>query len=258
MKKEISESYLISIVDKALDVILELSHNEDISIRELGKKLNISKSTLYRILRTLECKDFVRKDINNKKYLLGLKVFELGNTIKENFEIQNISYPFMKNLQNLYKETVQLAIVDKETIFIIETIEGTREIRIFSKAGQRFPMTYGNFAKIFLAQMPYNTILALIKKYPLKKYAKNSIIDEELFIKEIEKVKVKGVSVGINDPIDTAFSIAVPIFGYHKEVMASIAISGANIPNNIKRLTQIELSLKKASRQISSQLGFKI
>jgi len=258
LNKKNNKEYLISSIVKALDVILILSSNEDISIRKLGEKLNISKSTLHRILRTLEHKNFVRQDIKNKKYSLGLKFYELGNKIKDKFKIRNISYPFMKDLNNLYQETVQLAIIDKETILIVESIEGTKELRVFAPAGRRLPITYGNFGKIFLAQMPYETILDFLKKYPLKKYAKNSIVDEKLFLQEIENVKIKGIAVGIDDPIDTAFTVAVPIFGYNKDVIASIGLSGAKIPKNMGRLQQIELSLKEISRQISAQLGLKI
>ena len=197
----------------------------------------------------------MRQDIKNKNYSLGLKFYELGNKIKNKFKIRNISYPFMIDLNNLYQETVQLAIIDKETILIVGSIEGTKELRVFAPEGRRFPITYGNFCKIFLAHMSYDTTLDFLKKYPLKKYAKNSIIDEKLFLQEIGNVKIKGVAVGIDDPIDAAFTVAVPIFGYYKDVIASIALSGAKNPKNIESLPQIELSLKEISSQISAQLG---
>lgn len=256
LNKKNNETYLISTVDNALEVLLALSQNEGLSIRELSKELDISRSTLYRILRTLQHKDFVRQDLDTEKYSLGFKVFELGNTIKEKFDIRNIAYPYLKKLRDSTGETVQLAAVDNEEIVILEIIEGIGELRIFSSAGLRFPVTYGNFGKVFLAQKDDEEISKLIEKYPLKKYALNSITKQKEFLKKLEEVRRLGVAIGIDDPIDCAFGIAAPIFDHKKQIIAFIGLSGPKTPYNMENLEGIAKRVKKISEKISKEIGF--
>ena len=252
-----NKKYLISSIDKALNLLIFLSNNKRTSLKNLERALNIPKSSLYRILRTLEEKDFVRQDNNDNYYSLGFKILELSRKLKEGLSIRNVAYPFLKELYDQYQETIQLAVVNKETILIIESIEGVKDIRVFSPVGRKLPITYGNFAKVFLSQMTDDDILSLLVKYPLKKYAENSIMDNKIFLKEVKKVKERNVAIGINDPIDAAFSVVVPIFGQRKEIIiACICISGGNTPENLGKLLEIESSLKKASMEISKQMGF--
>lgn len=256
MGKKNNETYLISSVDNALEVLLVLSLKEGLSIRELSKELGISRSTLYRILRTLQHKDFVRQDVDTEKYSLGFKVFELGTSVKEKFDIRNIAYPYLKKLRDSTGETVQLAAVDKEEIVILEIIQGMGELRIFSSAGLRFPITYGNFGKVFLAQKTDDKIIKLIEKYPLKKYAVNSIIEREAFLRNLEEVRSLGFSIGIDDPIDCAFGIASPIFDHNQQAIASIGLSGPKTPNNMENIDKIAATIKEVSQKISRELGF--
>lgn len=256
MKKN-NDTYFISSVDNALRILIKLSEANDLSIRELSKELDISRSTLYRILRTLENKKFVKQDDKTEKYSLGLTLFKLGMSTKEDFDIRNISIPYMKNLRDLTGETVQLSILDDNEIVLLENIEGVGELRIFSSAGLRFPITYGNFGKVFLSYMDEETIREKVMNYPLNKYTRNSITDIEEYIKQLKDVKKSGYSFGINDPIDGGFSVAIPILNNKNKVIASIALSGPNTEKNQKNITNYINLLRNASIEISEMFGYK-
>jgi DNA-binding IclR family transcriptional regulator len=251
-----ASAYTISVVDETLNVILALGNKEDKSIRELGTELSIPKSTLYRILRTLEAKDFVRQNKRSEKYSLGVKFFELGMMLKNTFDIKDTAYPHILDLRNRTKETIQLAIVDKETILLIDTIEGTHDLRVFSRAGRRLPLTYGNFGKVFLSDYADEEIFAMLRKYPLKRYGANSVMDNEIFIEHVKEVRKKHISVGIDDPIDGAFAMAAPIFDKEHKTVASISMAGAKTQASIANLDHLKQELLATVRLISRELGF--
>lgn len=253
--KELKAPYTISIVDDTLKVISALGSAEDKSIRELGNQLSIPKSTLYRILRTLEVKDFVRQD-KNEKYSLGLKFFELGMMLKEKFDIKNLAYPHIVDLRNRSGETIQLAIVDRQSILLIDSVEGINDLRVFSRAGQRLPITYGNFAKVFLCEYTDDEVCALLHKYPLKRYGAASIMDNQVFLECLRDVKKTQLAMGIDDPMDGVFAIAVPIRNRERATVASISLVGAKTPANISKLEYFKKELIKTARMISRELGF--
>lgn len=257
MSNKSHDNYLIGSIDNALRVLTKLGSSSGLSIRELGKDLNISRSTLYRILRTLESKQFVRQDALTEKYSLGVAIIELGISSQKEFDLKKIATPYLINLRDLTGETVQLAILSNDEIILLDNIEGTGDLRFYSPAGLKFPITYGNFGKIFLMNKNKEEIHEAINNHPLKEYTSQSIIDNELYLKELDKIKQLGYSIGINDPIDGGFSVAAPLYNFDGKVIASIALVGPNSQKNIDGIKQISNLVKKVSLDISSELGFK-
>lgn len=245
----------IAAVDNAIDLLLLLSNNKERSIRELGEYLNLTKSTLHRTLQTLENRGFVKQDSITKKYSLGYKILELSINLKSQNELRNLALTYMKELRDRLGDTVQLAILNEGEILIIETVEGTKELRVFSKAGQTLPLTYGNFGKIFLSHMEERAILHNIEKSPLKSYASNSIVNKESYLEELKIVKERGISVSIDDPIDGAISMAVPIFNQGGRVIASLSIVGAKTPHLVENRLEIEDLMKQTGAKITEKVN---
>ena len=65
-KKE-NGSVLFS-VDKAIDILVALGHSYNKTIRELSQELGIDKSTIHRILQTLESRGLVKKNNITDKF----------------------------------------------------------------------------------------------------------------------------------------------------------------------------------------------
>lgn len=244
---------MVSAVEKAMDILLVLQSESQKSIRELGEELNISKSALHRTLLTLESKGFVKQDPLTEKYVLGYKILELGESLRKEDEIRKIAYDDMKQLRDLIGDTVQLAILDDESILIIETVEGTNALRVFSRPGKRHPITYGNIGKVFLAQKSNDEIDAYIQKYPLQPYGSASILDTDVFLEKVKEVDEKGICTSINDPMDGAFGVAAPIHNSHGEIIAVLSVSGVNRFQSVKEIKSIEDLAKQYARKISDR-----
>lgn len=241
-------------IDNAIDVLMALSSQSGKSIRELGHELDISKSTLHRILLTLKSRDFVKQDPISEKYSLGYQILELSIKLKEQSKLRDMALPYMKKLSNLTGDTVQLGILDKDEILILESIEGTNLLRVFSQAGQRFPITYGNFGKVFLSQMSTNKINEFIERYPLKKYAMNSITDPKLFLERIEKVKNENISISEDDPTDGAISLVVPVRDETDNIVGAISLALAKTPKVMDSVDELRNVVKQTANDITNKL----
>lgn len=251
-----NEAQKSSTLDNAIDILLTLGSQNSKSIRELGEELGIPKSSLHRILQTFENRGFVKQDDKTLKYSIGYAILELGTGLKATNELRNVAYKVMEKLRDMTGETVQLAIQENEKIVILETIEGTKELRLFSQAGKTYPLTYGNFGKIFLSEKSQAEILSLVDKYPLEKYAANSIVDRGLYVKRVAEVREEGISLGIDDPIDGAYSIAAPIFNHRKEIIASIAIAGGKMTLDAENIAMIEKLVRESALALSNKIGY--
>jgi len=246
----------IASVDNAISILFAVGEKSDKSIRELSSEIGMSKSTLHRTLQTLEYRGLVKQNRETKTYSLGYSILELASFLKGHLEINHVAYPFMEKLRDDVNETIQLAVMNNDSILVVEALEGTNLMRMFSHPGETHSPTYGNFGKVFMSALSNEQVLGIIERYPLKQYGVNSITDCDEYLEKLNEVRTKGISLGIDDPIDGAFSIATPIFNRQKKVIASLALVGAKTPNNMDNLINIQGKLKKASNEISEKLNF--
>lgn len=247
---------LITTVDNAITILFVIGEQAGKSIRELSSEVGISKSTLHRTLQTLEHRGLVKQDRETKTYSLGYSILELASYLKDQIEINHIAYPFMKKLRDDVNETIQLAVMNNESILVVEALEGTNLMRMYSHPGETHAPMYGNFGKVFMSALPDDQVLEMIEKFPLKQYGVNSITDSTQYLEALNQVRIEGIALGIDDPIDGAFSVAAPIYNRKNQVIASVALVGAKTPNNLDNLIEIQDKLKEASNEITKKLKF--
>ena len=78
-------------VDRALEIMEVLSVNpKGITLTDLSNEVCLNKSTTYRLLSALEQRNYVTQDTETKKYMLTLKLFEMGNRISDRFDIVTV------------------------------------------------------------------------------------------------------------------------------------------------------------------------
>jgi len=246
MKDKEEKKQRIAAVDRTVDILSALGTGQNRTIRDLGNELNITKSTLHRLLQTLEDRGMVKKDAATEKYALGYKILELSADLKKDHELREIAYDHMKSLSEEHGDTVQLAIIENDEIIIVETVEGTNDLRVFAQPGQKYPVTYGNFGKVFLSEYSDEEIRNHISSMSQKEAAD--------FLKELTDAKEQQVAVGIDSPIEGAVSIAVPIVDSRGNIIASLSLAGVKTDRKIEKIAAIRNSVIETGQKISRDI----
>ncbi|HLR67907.1 MAG TPA: IclR family transcriptional regulator, partial [Virgibacillus sp.] len=134
MKKTFNESVI-----KSLDILDVLRETEqELTLSEISEKTEISISTTYRILSTLESRKYLTKiKYSNQdiRYFLGLKFLSLGQVASEHLDLRIIALPHMKALRNDINEVVHLTVLDGNQAVYIEKVESTRNLRLYTAIG---------------------------------------------------------------------------------------------------------------------------
>ena len=77
---------------------------------EISRKLDIPKSSASYILRTLEKHGYLRRNGDDGKYRLGLKVLNLGHGALSAVDVREVALPMMRSLVEHVHITSHLAI----------------------------------------------------------------------------------------------------------------------------------------------------
>ena len=139
-------------VDRALDVIeLLAASDRDLALSEILKRVHIPRQSLIRILNTLCDRGIVNRADQRGFYRPGMKLLYLGDRLKEKIRLRSLAWPFMQELAEKTGKTIELSTRDRDQIILIEQIEGTEGVRLYSRVGSGYPYFHAvGVGKIYL------------------------------------------------------------------------------------------------------------
>jgi DNA-binding IclR family transcriptional regulator len=221
-----STSNTIRAVDRALDVLLCFSvETPALTMTEISEKVGIHKSTVHRILATLEDKDFVRRDPDTGIYHLGFRLLKMANLSLEDVNIRHITLPFMRQLADEFHENVDLAILDKDEVIFIDTLESSQRVKLAVLPGQHLPAYKTASGKAILSFLNEEEIIRIFNKYnslQSKEYETNL----EKFLSDLQLTRKSGYAVDCENLEPGINAVAAPIIGLTRKPIASLSIVG--------------------------------
>ncbi len=248
---------MVKSVDRAIRILELLSENNKMGITEISKKLNLPKTTTFDIVSTLHERGILEKDEENNRYFLGLKLFELGDAARANFELRKIAVPYLKELNSKLDETVHLTVRDDDEALYIECFESTKRLRTYSVIGVRAPLYCTAVGKALLAFLPDEEIKKIVRKKGFIRFTPNTITDEKRLFDEIKKIRELGYSIDDVEHEEGVRCVGAPIRDHTGRVVASISVSGPTQRVTKSKVPQLAKIVMATAEEISSRLGYK-
>jgi len=256
-KKEKSE-YIIQAVDHALD-LLEQFHDDvdELGVTELSKRLKLHKNNVFRLLATLESRNYIEQNRVTENYRLGLKTLELGQTFIKQMGLLRQSRPVLEALVRECNETTYVAILKDFHIVYLDTVETDLTVRVVPRVGSRLPAYCTAAGKVQLAYMTDEELDNYIPGKELKRYTSNTIIDKDILRKHLAVVAEQGYAVD-NEELDSGVRcVGAPIRDYTRRIIGAVSISGPSMRFTDERIDKELIPLvKKAGEEISTKLGY--
>lgn len=258
MAKNKKPDQYVQSLDRALNIIEKLIEvQEGLGVTELSNSLGLHKSTVYRLLATLNYRGYVKKDSENNRYKVGMKLLEVGSGALENLELRKEVKPYLQQIKKETGETVHLGILDDYEVIYIDKEETLATIRMHSKIGKRVPAHCTSLGKVFLAFSSPDLVEDMIRIKGLKKYTEDTITDQNEFKKHLQEVKDRGYAVDDQEMEEGIRCIAGPIFDYSGQIIAAFSISGPATRITEERMPDLFSIVKRYSDKISTSFGYK-
>lgn len=228
----------------------------EFTLTEFHERLNISMSSLQRILTTLVQEGFLERDEKTKMYRLGLELYFLGNLVKDRSQLLSVSKNYMDELKNETGETVTLNTIHNNKRKCIGYVLADHELTTLSFISSSSPLYAGASAKVLLAFLPEEEIKAYLEKTKLDEITKYTTTNRTVLKNELIDIKNKGYSVTESERVLGVHAISAPIRNRFGAVIASMTLT---IPSVRMKKSFEEDYIKlvvKYSRLISEKLGY--
>ena len=249
-------AYSILVLEKAIRLLSRFdAENTEWGVTELSKDLEINKSTVSKILSTLESHRYLTKNGENRRYRLGLRLFELGSMVVEQMDLQKVALPYMEELNKRVGETIHLVVMDGFEIVYINKVESVQSLRIATRVGGRLPAYCTGVGKVLLAALSPQELNLFLKSAPLRKLTGNTIMDPEKLKESFIRIRSQGYALDLEEFSQGLICVAAPIFNYSQKEIGAISISGPSHRMKEKKIEYLIHLIKGTARQISRQLG---
>jgi DNA-binding IclR family transcriptional regulator len=208
-------------VERALDILLCFVDSSDVSLTEISQKVSLHKSTVFRLLASLEGRGFVQRDPLTERYRLGYRVWELTSNLSLSDEPARIVLPEMERLKDLIGETISLYVRDGLERIRIQAVQSNHSIRRVAPIGARMPLYVGASSKVLVA---YTEPAA--KQQLLESGDWPASIDRQAYMQQLDEVVAAGYATSFEEREPGANAIAAPLFDTSGKLVAALSVSG--------------------------------
>jgi DNA-binding IclR family transcriptional regulator len=221
-----------------------------VNAADLAAELGVDRSTGWRLARSLENVGWLHHDPLTRRYRLGLPLFELGTRVLDTVDIHDEARRVMTELVASTGESVDFAIRDGDSVVFIDKIDGTNEVRAFTRAGQRARLHAAAAGKVFLAAMAPDELAEYLAG-PLIAYTPATITSATELGAVVETTRRQGWAVNRGELFPEAGALAVPV---QDATGATAAALGLNIPLSRlddDRIRTLVAELQAATRRLT-------
>lgn len=256
-KKESAGFGGIAAVHHAVDVLKVISTaREPLGVSEIARRLGLHKSTVSRLLRTLEQHQIVARDAAHGRITLGAGLIALVNPLLGTVEINRLALPIMRNLANDTGETVGIALWDGQQPVMSEQVIGTQAVVHSIWPGKAVPTHATAAGKIFVASLPPEGIASVLRQ-PLPRYTDRTITDPDAFLAHCAGCRERGFSLNDQENDLESCGAAAPVYDYRGEVVAALCFAVPKHRFDESAQKKLAAMIVGGARELSNLLGWR-
>ena len=246
-------------IDRVLDILETLSAApQGLTLSDLAAATSLHASTAHRLLASLANRGYVRKDAENGKYRLTLRLYEISRRVSTVLNLFSASKPLLEKLSNDVKEIVHLVERDGNEVVYLHKFEPLlRPISITSSVGLHNPMYCTGVGKAILATLPGDELEDIWTHSNVQKLTDKTITDLEELRSQLVEVRANGYAIDDEENELGVRCVAVAIPGPDGRAESAFSISGLApymTPERIRRIATLALD---ARTDILADLGLK-
>jgi len=214
----------IKSLSKGLQVYKEImAYDKPILAKQLCEKLDIDKSTMSRLLKTLADENFITYLEKSNEIIAN----DIGQNLDKKTKIELLvkkTKTLLEEIHNKTGECAYIGIFDRYKVLYLNQVDNSkRSIKTRNNIGLQAPLHTNALGKSILAFGNYN-----LEKIKLNAYTHNTITNIKALEKSIQLVRDQGYSIDDKEYQDAMRCVAVPLFNHENILIAAVGISGTN------------------------------
>lgn len=242
-------------VDRVLTIMEILARDDWSGVTEIARELGIHKSTVFRLVSTLERRGFVEQHTQTQKYRLGFAVVRLANGVRAELDLAQFARPVAERLSERTGETVNLAMLEDGDVVNVDQVNLSMATISVNWLGRRSALHATSTGKVFLAAMAPEDFDAYARR-GLPRLTEHTITRLRELRRHLAEVTRRGYATGLEELEEGLHAVAAPIRMQDGSVVAALCVSAPSYRLPVEDVEDIGKLVGAGALEVSRRLGF--
>lgn len=251
----VGENRGISVLHNGIAVLRSFSVDEPmLGVTDIATRVGLHKSTVSRILATLEQAGLVERDAESRRFRLGLGVIAMAGPLLADLDVRRVAYPVLQELSRRTGETSALMLWNGIESVCVEQVPSHHEVKHTTPLGTRYNTAASSSVQVFLAQLPPYRARTLLANGTLV----HPGLDEaalEAYLIRLDKAREQGYAANYGETSLEEVGVAAPVFDHRGDVVAAVLESAPRFRVSPDQLPVIGGAVRAAADQVTERLG---
>lgn len=254
---EEKQKYGVPMLTKGLDLLeLLAEYPSGLTVQEMVDVLNHSKTSTYRIIKSLEERGYIRKREETNQYFLSRKFLKLGLSALGESNIVERSMEAMRKLRDKLREAVMLGVLTGNEVVLLEQVLGSHRFSFILTPGTHFCLHASAPGKVLLAYLDEKEREEILSTLDYEVFNGATIKNGQELRRELEQVRACGYAVDRAEEMEGVHCVAAPVFNPFGRVVATIWTSGPSGRLTQAMFPEVGREVIAAARSVSANLGY--
>lgn len=238
-------------------LIIELltKHDRGLSFTALQEELDVPKSSLFSLLRTMTARGHLLFDDKTRIYRLGVRYWEAGQAFLRGTDLPRTARSYLEAASAELGETTQLSVLDGLENVYIAKVEAEQRLQLVSQVGSRLPAHATGLGKVLLAHLHEDDLEERLAGAELASFTPSTIADKDELFRELRTVRERGYATDKGEYTPGVYCVAVPVYDHQDQVVASMSCSVPDVRLTAGFEGRMLDALRTQARGLSQALG---
>lgn len=215
-------------IERAFAVLRSLAAGPA-GVTDIAERVGLPKSTVSRLLSTLEELGAVEQVAAGGHYRIGWAMIELSAAARPGRSLVSLARPHLAELNRLTGAAAGLSIPDGTEMLYLDQVTPDSELQVRDWTGHRIPMHAVPSGQVVLA---FDDELAeRVMSAPLQRFTPHTITDPAALRARLASVRAAGYALALEEFAEGLNSVAAPVRDAAGRVVAALHVYG--LPSNI-------------------------
>jgi DNA-binding IclR family transcriptional regulator len=239
-------------------VLRTFSSDESLlGVSEIAAKVGLHKSTVSRILATLEAEGLVERDTDSRRFQLGLGIIAMAGPLLADLDVRRVSYPCLRDLRRAVGETVALLVWDGTEAVCVEQLPSRSQVKHTTPLGIRYRDAASSSVQVFLAYADAFTVRRLVTSGAIDLPGADESALESLQ-RRLEEVAQRGYAVNYGETSVDEVGVAAPVFDHRDDPVAAVLVAAPRFRVSRDQVVVIADAARECAKDITQRLGGRV
>jgi DNA-binding IclR family transcriptional regulator len=252
-----ADRYIVPGLERGLRLLCQFSRQEKtLSAPEFARRLGLPRSTIFRLLTTLESLGFVERAEGGRSYRLGMAVLSLGFEYLASLELTELGTPLLQRLRDDIGYSCNLVVRDARSIVYVAKVSAPTLFPSAVSLGTRLPAHATVLGRVALWDLTLAELRDLYRSDELEQFSPSTPTTVSALHDLLQQDRRQGYAMGSGFYEPSITSIGAPVRNHTGQIIAAMgaALPSARVEQG--RLTELIQKVRGTADDLSRLLDY--